>query len=50
MYIKRNRVGIYSIVTYSRCDSNIFKDFFPRVIVDKLNKKSKVSFKFNFRK
>ena len=48
MYIKNNRAGLYSTVTSSRCNSNIFRDFFPRVIADKLNKKSKVSFKINY--
>ena len=50
MYIKSNRAGLYSTVTSSRCNSNIFRDFFPRVIADKMNNKSKVSFKFNSRK
>jgi hypothetical protein len=49
MYIKNNRVGLYSTITSSRCNSNIFIDFFPRFIAEKLNKKSK-SFKFNRRK
>lgn len=46
MYIKRNRVGVYS-TTSMKVKDNIFRDFFPRVIADKLNKQSKnKSFKF----
>jgi hypothetical protein len=49
MYIKSVRVGLYSSGIPSKYN-DIFRDLFPRFIVDKLNKKSKVSFKFNRRK
>jgi len=49
MYIKSIRVGLYSSGIPSKHD-DIFRDLFPRFIANKLNKKSKVSFKFNRRK